>query len=240
MKRNILFTFCLFPLLLTAQVKFIRKADTTLTEMSPLSPFYYLEPKIDSTKLLFLGEIDVSSKKSGHNFEILFYRLKREAQKLGANTFLVRKILNEKTGIALTANVYYAGDSSIIENISLKQKNCVYIFSFGDSKSDITIYANSKESKVKQYTGTKYCLNENEVLELKRFDGSKVEFKSNPSSNSVFINLQEVDTNRPVTNVYYVFGKITYYTLSVHHAAGFYQMNPEFGRLLQEIYFSHE
>lgn len=238
MKGIFTIVILLFSFLSNAQVKFIRKADTTSTEQSPLAPFYFLEKNIDTNKMLFLGEINVFSKKPGHTIEILYYRLKREAQKIGANAFLLRSYKEENAMMSFTASVYLAGDSSIVENIGLKQKNCVYVFSFGDNKAEITLFTNGQEKKIKQYSGSQVCLNDNETLELKRYDGTKIEFKGNSKTTNVYINLQETEKYRPMTNVYYVSGAKQFYSLSMTKTTGFYQMNPEFGRLLQEIYFS--
>jgi hypothetical protein len=156
--------------------------------------FTTLEPSTDTSQIKFLARIQAKDKNKKSNIEFLFFEIRKEATKIGANCFKIKSFERgvEKNETILVLDCYLLDESTINKNIENREKNVVYIF--GKEREDdnsISFKINGVEKEIKSGTFYKIILKPNEKIKISKggITGASVVLNWEKNKEPIFLSL---------------------------------------------------
>lgn len=167
-----------------SEIKNLPKADV----------FTILEPLTDTSKIKFVATIRAKDKNKKSNIEFLYFEIRREATKIGANCFKIKSFERggERNEAILILDCYVTDESTVKQNIENREKNVVYIFGGereGDNSTSFKI--NGEEKDVKSGTYYKLILNPSETIKISKggITGASVVLHWEKDKEPIFLSL---------------------------------------------------
>lgn len=118
--------------------------------------FYYISPELDSLKGIEIAELKFYARDKGERISLVpvFYSLWKRANKLGANSFSINKVIysSEKERYDIIVKLYFLNEDEIEENIDLYPNNLVVVI------GNVNISNDEKMGKVFRINNDEYSL----------------------------------------------------------------------------------
>jgi len=156
--------------------------------------FTTLEPITDTSEIKFVATISAKDKNKKSNIEFLFFEIRKEATKMGANCFKVKSFQRggEKNETILILDCYFLDESTIKKNIENREKNVVYIFGREREDDNSTSFKiNGVEKEIKSGTFYKIILKPNEKIKISKggITGASVVLNWEKNKEPIFLSL---------------------------------------------------
>jgi hypothetical protein len=156
--------------------------------------FTTLEPSTDTSQIKFVATIRAKDKSKKSSIEFLYYEIRKEATKMGANCFKVKSFESggERIETILVLDCYVLDESTIRKNISNREKNVVYIFGGEREDNNLTSFKiNGEEKNIKSGTYYKLMLTPNEKIKISKggIAGASIELYGEKNKDPIFLTL---------------------------------------------------
>jgi hypothetical protein len=125
--------------------------------------FSFIEPATDLHALQHVATIKVSGSDKEASTELLYFKAKRMASELGANSFTLNNYNQTENPPAavLVLDLYYGSDSTLEANFARHEKNVVYLFGSDRKSTESYSYkVNSIKQELKAGSFARYELTE--------------------------------------------------------------------------------
>lgn len=151
------------------KVEVLNKSD--LKNLPEGKKYAFIEPSTDTSEIQFVATLLAKDKNRNSIIETLYFEIREQAKKLGANCFRIRTFardtLNHETVLILDS--YVAPENILNMNTANHEKNVVFIFG-GESEDDKTISfkLNGETKEIKSGTYYKITLKEGEEVKVNK------------------------------------------------------------------------
>jgi hypothetical protein len=175
------------------------RTGTTLGKLKRNVPFYFLDEKIDTTGLTFVGTFKASAKGGKSEIKNLYDAIQEAAKKVGANTFkLVRFHRAENDEGELILDTYSADEAVIAQSQQLQERNVVFIFFEERRAPDHDIAFKINEDRRVLHGGQYYAhsLQENEQVKISKGGLSNMWISGEKDRPAAFISLTGFATEK--------------------------------------------
>ncbi len=171
-------------------VKVVR--ESPVSREAQTQDFAFIEPQTDSARFAFVATLEVTREEPDADLQTLYEKLKKKAQKLGANCFRLRshEILSYKT--TLTLDVFYGTDSVLEANGENHEKNVVYLFGSSNRKDNsCTFKLNDEKKELKGGSFYRIPLQVGKQITLSKggFTGASVTLTGKEKQPALFLSL---------------------------------------------------
>ena len=133
--------------------------------------YAFIEPTTDTSKIEFVATLFAKDKNRKSNIETLYFAIREQANKLGANCYKVKLFKRDtlKSETVLILDSYVASESLLNENTTNHEKNVVLIFG-GEREDDksISFSVNGERKEIKSGTYFKINLKEGEEVKVSK------------------------------------------------------------------------
>ena len=191
--------------------------------------FAFLETKTDTAQLQYVASFKatVGGKKS--TVSDLFFKIKTQAQMLGANCFRLKSYSRDSTNAVMILDTYFGTDSLLNINIANHDKNEVFVFCSDPLVNEkYSINVNSEKKEFASGTYLKFRLKEGEELKLNKggFTGATAWFTYKQNKPAVFMTITGFGLGGPESTG----------TLSMSFNTGrFNRIDENLGQLLTQV-----
>lgn len=140
MKKKLLLLIGIFlALTATAQNVEIVSGKSDKKPQKVNKNFEWISPQMNLDSVPMLGAFRVAIESHGGNgMDMSFFNLKNQAQKLGANTYLIKKMEQDSNKIIVLVNVYWLNRAQMLTNLSYYKRNFVTLIGEINSPSPQT------------------------------------------------------------------------------------------------------
>ena len=133
--------------------------------------YAFIEPSTDTSKMEFVATLQAKDKNRKSNIESLYFAIREQANKLGANCYKVNFFKRDslKNEAVLVLDSYVASDTLLSQNTANHEKNVVFIFAGERDDDKSTSFSINGESKeIKSGTYYKIILKEDEQVKVSK------------------------------------------------------------------------
>lgn len=152
---------------------------------------YYVEDNIDTTRLLFMGVIQITCGNSDVSLVSATHLLKSKAKQISGNSYRLKSFSKRDTSLVLLFDVYYAPENQIDLIRNYKLKNQVIVFN--NIKDTLTRRLNINDSMY-SFNRSKYIVidTKNKNIKIKIDSSTTVRYndKIKPGQTTEFITVK--------------------------------------------------
>jgi hypothetical protein len=227
MQKNLFFIFLIIANMAIAQnVEIVGKGNFSFEEKPTV--FAFLEAKTDTMPLQYVASIKATAPYKKATIGDLFFKIKNQAQTLGANCFRLKSYSNDTVNITMVLDTYFADDSLLYTNLANHEKNAVFIFC-SDRISDEK-YAIKVNNVKKEFVSGTY-------LKFLLFDGQKLKLnKGGLTGETMWFNYENKTAVFLATNGFGINGASPPGTVGLSFNTGrFNYIDKNLGHLLAQV-----
>lgn len=168
-------------------VEVLHRSDKQFTKKG--KDFACLAEATDTNQLTFVAQLKAADAKNKSGIEDLFQALRKQANRMGANTY--RLVAYSPGEEALVLNVYLATKEQLAENFDSQDKNAIFIFGSESVGAPFTFKLNNEKKTLRPGTYFRYDLREEEAVKISKTGlASAVQwFKWKENKPAVFLTL---------------------------------------------------
>ena len=155
--------------------------------------FAFIEQTIDSSRLAFVASFKAVTDNKKNSISNLFFEIKKEAKKLGANSFRLRSFNRDNSSsLTFILDTYYANDSLLAINNESHFRNKVFVFCDERiTENSYSLKVDNEKKEFKSGTYLEYELKEGQELKLSKggFTGATMWIKYKENRQPVFLTI---------------------------------------------------
>ncbi|HPH83094.1 MAG TPA: hypothetical protein PL185_10995 [Flavobacteriales bacterium] len=141
--------------------------------------FAFIEPTTDTSQIKYVATILARDKNKKSNIEFLYFEIRKEATKIGANCFRVKSFERggKRNEAILILDCYVANETTLKQNTKNHENNVVYIFGGErDDDKSTSFKINGVEIELRSGTYYKLSLKPDEEIRISKggFTGSTI------------------------------------------------------------------